>query len=596
MSPQPLPAQKSPVHLAVSGLMSDPLLSTGPNQSAMDVTVVVPTRNAGRTLKACLKSLRAQTHPCRIVVVDNGSTDGTQQVAERWADFLLHAGPERSAQRNLGARTYPADFLGFIDADMVLEPGVVQEAVALLRGGAGSVIIPEHTVGTGFWVEVRAFERSFYTGSDAIEAPRFFRRDVFEGAGGFDEQLTGPEDWDLGQAVRRLAPVARTASSIAHDEGSLGYVAACGKKAHYAVGMRRYLAKHGRRAFLDATRRPWLSRPWRLGNRRGMGLVALKAGEALTMVAVWGWSAMTAVHLPLPGGSRRAAGPPSEAVIEGGLSDQRGLAQSSEETLSRLWRHARTAARVFLGTRNGGGLLATLAVAALAPNLIRDVTFETREGLRLAAPARDYHWWPIVEVVVDDCYRLSALALELPRAGAQVLDVGAHVGAFSCALAQAVPGSQVTAVEPSAERVGYLRRNVAGNKLEGRVTVLQAAVAGQGGRRRLSPFGILDATPARDLSGEWVDLVAFEELLASFHGPIDLVKMDCEGSEYEIVASASAMALGRIRRLLLEYHPASSDEIRQLFARLADAGLTERWRRDDQPGQLGVVYLSRETG
>lgn len=577
--------------------MSDLSRPSGSDSSAADVTVVVPTRNAARTLAACLKSLRAQTYPCRIVVVDNGSTDGTHEIAERRADIVLEAGPERSAQRNFGARTHPADFLGFIDADMVLEPSVVQEAVALLRDGAGSVIIPERTVGTGFWVEVRAFERSFYIGSDAIEAPRFFRREVFERAGGFDEQLTGPEDWDLGQSVRRLAPVARTTATIVHDEGSLSYLAACRKKAHYAIGMRRYLAKRGARALLDATRRPWLSRPWRLASRRGLGLLALKAGEAMTMVAVWGWSAAGAANRAAPGGRRVSDDPLGKASTPVDLSGARHFLKSSLQTGSRLWhhgRHANVALRVFLATRNGSAILATLAVAALAPKLARDVTFEVKDGLRLVAPARDYQWWPIVEVVVDDCYRLVPLALELPRTPSLVLDIGAHVGAFTCALARAVPGARVTAVEPSSERAVYLRRNVAGNDLEGRVTTVQAAVAGHAGHRHLSPSGILEAAQSPDVGGELVDLITLEELFVGSPGPIGLVKMDCEGSEYEILESASTATLQRIERLVLEYHPAPPEVIDRLFARLDHVGLTQRWWQDYQPGQRGVVYLSRE--
>ena len=244
------------------------------------VTVVVPTRNAARTLAACLASLRSQTYPCRTVVVDNGSTDATVAIAERGADLVLHGGPERSAQRNLGARAYPAHVLGFIDADMVLAPTVVAEAVAAIRDGAGSVIVPERTVGSGFWVEVRAFERSFYDGSDAIEAARFFAWDVFDEAGGFDEQLTGAEDWDLSESARQLAPVARIAAVIEHDEGTIGYLDACRKKAYYAEGVRRYVAKRGLWALGQASRRPWLLHPRLLLTRHGVGLVALKAGEA----------------------------------------------------------------------------------------------------------------------------------------------------------------------------------------------------------------------------------------------------------------------------------------------------------------------------
>ena len=261
-------------------MMPDHSTSSQGNPSPPDVTVVVPTRNAARTLAACLRSLRAQTHPCRTVVVDNGSTDGTRAIAEAGADVVLDIGPERSAQRNHGARSFPAEIVGFVDADMVLQPTVVAEAVAALRSGAGSVIVPERTVGSGFWVEVRAFERSFYDGSDAIEAARFFRWDVFDRAGGFDEQLTGAEDWDLSESARELAPVARTTAEIEHDEGTIGYLDACRKKAYYAEGLRRYVAKRGVAALRQAGRRPWVRQPRKLMNRKGAGLVALKAGEA----------------------------------------------------------------------------------------------------------------------------------------------------------------------------------------------------------------------------------------------------------------------------------------------------------------------------
>jgi len=48
--------------------------------------VVVPTRNSSRTIEACLRSLRAQDHPCRVVVVDNHSSDDTVAVARLLAD------------------------------------------------------------------------------------------------------------------------------------------------------------------------------------------------------------------------------------------------------------------------------------------------------------------------------------------------------------------------------------------------------------------------------------------------------------------------------------------------------------------------------
>ncbi|MDA8392262.1 MAG: glycosyltransferase [Actinomycetota bacterium] len=241
---------------------------------------MVPTRNAQRTLAECLQSLRNQTYPCRVVVVDNFSSDATQAIAERWADAILSAGPERSAQRNVGARQFPADIIGFIDADMIVDSDVVKGVVTALSADAGSVIVPERTVGTGFWTAVRAFERSYYNGSDAVEAARFFRWEIFEQTGGFDECLTGPEDWDLSDSARKLAPVARINSIIKHDEGQLGYIEACKKKSYYAEGLRRYVAKHGPDSIQRFKHRAWLSEPRTLLCSYGLGLLTLKAGEA----------------------------------------------------------------------------------------------------------------------------------------------------------------------------------------------------------------------------------------------------------------------------------------------------------------------------
>ena len=94
------------------------------------VSVVVTTRDVERTLEACLRSVRAQDHqPLELLVVDNSSTDRTVEIAARLADVVLTAGPERSAQRNLGAATARGEWLLWIDADMLLAPDVVSSAL-----------------------------------------------------------------------------------------------------------------------------------------------------------------------------------------------------------------------------------------------------------------------------------------------------------------------------------------------------------------------------------------------------------------------------------------------------------------------------------
>jgi glycosyltransferase involved in cell wall biosynthesis len=244
-----------------------------------DVAVVVPTRNSAATLRQCLESIKGQQHPCTLVVVDNGSTDDTPSIASELADVVLDTGPERSAQRNAGAAATDAGIVGFIDSDMELPPEVVGEAVSAILTGAATVLVPERTVGEGYWAEVRAYERTFYQGSNAIEAPRFFRREVFDLAGGFDEAMTGPEDWDLGMRTASCGSRVRVHATILHHEGRVGYFDACRKKAYYAPGIARFLAKHGSRGISVLSRRPWLKQPRALARPLGIGLLVLKVGE-----------------------------------------------------------------------------------------------------------------------------------------------------------------------------------------------------------------------------------------------------------------------------------------------------------------------------
>jgi len=253
-----------------------------------DIAVVVPTRNSAATLRVCLESIRGQQQPCTIIVVDNASEDDTQRIAQELADVVIVGGPERSAQRNAGAALTSAAYVGFIDSDMELPPTVVGEAVEALVAGAVSVVVPERTVGEGYWAEVRAFERSFYDGDANIEAPRFFRRDVFDGVGGFDEVMTGGEDWDLGIRTGGLGPRVRIQSTILHHEGRVRYFSACLKKWYYGAGYARFMHKHGASSMIGASRREWLKNPTQLCSRLGVGLVLLKGGEAVFVLFAMG--------------------------------------------------------------------------------------------------------------------------------------------------------------------------------------------------------------------------------------------------------------------------------------------------------------------
>jgi glycosyltransferase involved in cell wall biosynthesis len=253
------------------------------------VSIVVPTRDSGRTIAACLRSCRTQrTSPdvrVELIVVDNHSSDATATIAARYADLVLTAGPERSAQRNLGLGAATGGIVGFVDSDMVLSAGVVA-AVARLLGAdrqLGGAVVPELSVGEGYLAGCRALEKRLYVGDPDVEAARFFRTDVVRSVGGYREDLRAGEDWDLADRLEAAGHrMGRIDVPIRHDDGRISLRQTFRKKRYYGRSFADYLDTR------TPGRRRRLSRPALLAHPVALardpvhagGLVVLKAVEA----------------------------------------------------------------------------------------------------------------------------------------------------------------------------------------------------------------------------------------------------------------------------------------------------------------------------
>jgi glycosyltransferase involved in cell wall biosynthesis len=261
------------------------------------VSVIVTTRNSAATLAACLESIRAQSAPVELIVVDNFSTDATPSIAQHYASTFSQAGPERSRQRNLGAAMATGYWFFFVDSDMVLAPTTIAESLDQVRAGVRAVIVPEVSEGQGFWAACKALERACYVGDDTIEAARFIEKTLFQELGGFDEELTGEEDWDLTARIRqRGLAIGRTGTPLVHDEGRLTLRETMRTKFYYGRTMARYLRKHAGTARAQMR----LFRPAFFRNRRllrahpvrATGMIAMKtcevgAGALGTVVGMW---------------------------------------------------------------------------------------------------------------------------------------------------------------------------------------------------------------------------------------------------------------------------------------------------------------------
>lgn len=190
------------------------------------ISVIIPAYNRAHLIGETLRSLLMQTRPAdEIIVVDDGSTDGTAEVAGRVlaeeagrsvvsgqrTEFRVirqaNAGP--AAARNTGFRASHGEFIHFFDSDDLAAPNKQAVQLAALESTGADIAI-------GPWIQGRFAEKRFAAsnhvlqqrglppGNNLVRAlltcwsfvphSALFRRSIVEKAGGFPEDLIGTED------------------------------------------------------------------------------------------------------------------------------------------------------------------------------------------------------------------------------------------------------------------------------------------------------------------------------------------------------------------------------------------------------------------
>jgi glycosyltransferase involved in cell wall biosynthesis len=188
------------------------------------VSIVIPAYNAESTLRVCLEGCLAQTHSnCEIVVVDDGSTDGTRGIAESLGVRCVtqeNHGP--AAARNRGAAETAGDFVAFTDADCVPEPDWIEQLLAGFEdgvvgvGGTYGIANPERLLARMVHEEIVARHAHYAEDVDFLGSFNvMFEREAFEEAGGFDEAFSeaSAEDNDLSYRITEGGGRLRFASS-----------------------------------------------------------------------------------------------------------------------------------------------------------------------------------------------------------------------------------------------------------------------------------------------------------------------------------------------------------------------------------------------
>lgn len=176
------------------------------------ISFIVPSYNEELELPATLQAIKraasAATSGYEIVVVDDGSTDRTAEIAHAaGANVVKISRRQIAAARNAGARYAKSEVLFFVDADTRIDPIHVSKAIAALAegyAGGSARMLTDKDVPLIGGLLLRLFAAIYFASNLGAGAFLFTTRQNFEAVGGFDEKYFAGEEVFLSLALKKI--------------------------------------------------------------------------------------------------------------------------------------------------------------------------------------------------------------------------------------------------------------------------------------------------------------------------------------------------------------------------------------------------------
>jgi glycosyltransferase involved in cell wall biosynthesis len=198
------------------------------------VSVVIPTYNHARFLRQAIDSALGQTlAPHEVIVVDDGSSDGTPEIVAEYGDRIRsvrHANCGVAASRNAGADLATGELLAFLDADDVWLPRKLERQVERFERDPGLGLVhcgveeidaegkvlrrqPDGLEGHTVAREMLLFRGpTILGGGSGVLIPRT----AFAAVEGFDPRLSTSADWDLYYRLANRYPIGYVSEPLLH--------------------------------------------------------------------------------------------------------------------------------------------------------------------------------------------------------------------------------------------------------------------------------------------------------------------------------------------------------------------------------------------
>lgn len=205
---------------------------------------------------------------------------------------------------------------------------------------------------------------------------------------------------------------------------------------------------------------------------------------------------------------------------------------------------------------------------------VKDPVYQTTTGLAFQTRGKTTDVNDAVVVLSGNEYPRELLGIE-GKQNPVVFDCGGHIGTFSLYVKQIYPMAKIVAFEPVENNRVLFQKNMGLNSFTD-VTLVPNAIYGEAGQfyidlsgKQFDAVSVQQEKPAHD---EYIEInaITFAEAVSTYNiQKIDLLKLDVEGSEYNIFEKSMSDLTNHVKRLIMEYHPAGDkakrDEIANRF-------------------------------
>ena len=209
--------------------------------------------------------------------------------------------------------------------------------------------------------------------------------------------------------------------------------------------------------------------------------------------------------------------------------------------------------------------------------------------------------WSLKETLLDRFYERFGFAVQ---DGWTVVDIGGGIGDYTIFAAYGRPNARVLAFEPFPESFRLLQENLDLNQIDNVEIFSQAVSSHEGtlqfGSPSSDPLSMQTARGLQSPRGDALQVPAVS-LGSILNSPavkrIDLLKLDCEGAEYDILLNSTPAVLEKIDRIVMEYHdgitPFSHDD---LVKYLTEHDYKVEWWKNFAHAHIGYLRAQRIHG